>query len=261
MTAKALASFEEHHKGDESVKNAVEEDLRLQERLHHLFQPPPGGTDSFEHVVLARIASRDGADLEDSVDRRDNVTPERSTAIATDIPRPRGTTRWMAAALITVAAGVVWLAIGLRLSDPVPHIEPYFQQRSLVSLYRESLANGFQPYYYCDDPARFGDTFQQRQRVRVELDETPADRNMVGLSYLGGLSRDTTAMLARVGGEAVIVFVDRKDFDNRSLFQDVESTDTGMYVHRSELGELVLYEVSPFATPQMIPYLATRPKH
>ncbi len=75
---------------------------------------------------------------------------------------------------------------------------------------------------------------------------------MVGLTYCGGLSRYTTTMLARVDGQPVMVFVDRRENDEQIVPPDPK---TGLHLFRKELGDLVLYELTPFAEPRVMEYL------
>jgi hypothetical protein len=71
---------------------------------------------------------------------------------------------------------------------------------------------------------------------------------MLGLSYPGGLSRDTTAMLSEVEGEPVMVFVDRASADFAGAAMDA---DPALNVFRDERDGLVFYEVTPLDSPQM----------
>ena len=126
-----------------------------------------------------------------------------------------------------------------------------FEPRQLASLYKEIQAHGFRPYYNCEDPVRFANTFEKRQGQRLALAEMPEGVRMLGLSYLGGLTPDTTAMLGEVNGEQVIVFVER--VSNEELLQSVlESNDTDLKSFvRKERG-LVFIEITPHDEPTLI---------
>jgi hypothetical protein len=71
---------------------------------------------------------------------------------------------------------------------------------------------------------------------------------MLGLSYPGGLSRDTTAMLCKVDGKPVMVFVDRPSKDQPLA---VEHADAKTHVFRQERDGLVFYEVTPLDGPKV----------
>jgi anti-sigma factor RsiW len=132
-------------------------------------------------------------------------------------------------------------------------VAPFFEPRSLAAIYTETVHNGFQPYYLCDDEERFAQTFAKRQGVRLRLAPLPPKRSMAGLSYLGGSSRDATAMLCFVEDRPVVVFVDQAE-NQRHAVSDVPAGES-LFVHESKLGDLVLWEVSPFAQPMMMQFL------
>jgi hypothetical protein len=135
-------------------------------------------------------------------------------------------------------------------------VQPFFQVRPLATIYRESVSLGFRPYYFCDDEERFALTFLKRQDVPLRLTAMPDDQRMIGLSYVGGLSRDTTAILCEYRDQPVIVFVDDRIKDTPSIA--MADIGPGLYVHRAELAGLVLYEVSPFESPLFIEFLQVR---
>lgn len=76
---------------------------------------------------------------------------------------------------------------------------------------------------------------------------------MLGLSYPGGLSRDTTAMLCMVDESPVMVFVDRAAADSELAAQ--VASDSEINVFRSERDGLVMYEVSELETPRAMEFL------
>jgi len=149
-----------------------------------------------------------------------------------------------------IVAGLAWLLV-VR-SFPGEQTGIVFHDRPLADVYHETVEFGFEPYYVCDEDDRFRDTFYYRHGQALRLVETPPGRRMVGLSYLHGISRHTTAMLARVDGEPVIVFVDQLDRDRPMKAPDPA---TGLHQFRRELGNLVMYEVTPRKQPVMMDYL------
>lgn len=147
------------------------------------------------------------------------------------------------AACLLVAIGIgVW-----NMSSNAP-VGAHFEPEPLALLYNETLDQGFRPYYHCEDMPRFADTFESRQGVRLTLGQMPDDTRMLGLSYLGGISRDTTAMLGKVGEEEVMVFVDV--VENRD--QVLENRVPGLNSFVEEKHGLVFVEVSPLETARMI---------
>ncbi len=77
---------------------------------------------------------------------------------------------------------------------------------------------------------------------------------MLGLSYPGGLSRNTTAMLCEVDEQPVMVFVDRLGKDEEVADrQAVPSIEWNVF--RSVRDGLVFYEVLPFEVLRVAKYL------
>jgi hypothetical protein len=129
---------------------------------------------------------------------------------------------------------------------------PYFAPVPLAQIYNKTVDEGFEPYYECRDDERFAKTFQLRQGVPLQLATLPTGSMMKGLSYPGGLSRETTAMLCDVNGEPVMVFVDREERDQKLA---VKNSDPDVNVFREQRDGLVFYEVTPLDEPMMTQYL------
>ncbi len=152
---------------------------------------------------------------------------------------------------IGLAATIVGLFVyGLVRPWSADH-SPVFETQSLVTLYQQELVRGFKPYYECHDMVRFADTFEHRLGVPLTLAEMPEDREMLGISYLGGLSRMTVAMLCQVKGEPVVVFVDLQE--NRNSAAAI-SGDSSCAVFSTERSGMVFYEVTPHSEPNMMEY-------
>jgi hypothetical protein len=158
---------------------------------------------------------------------------------------------WAAAGL-AAAAAVAWAILGNPLADRSGD-GPQFAARPLSDVYREALANGFEPAYVCSEAERFADTFARRQGTPLKLLALPVGVKMLGLAYPGGLSRDTTAMLCRVEGKPVMLFVDRLSADQPLA---LEHCDKSVRVFRSEREGLVFYEVTPHEKARVLDYVA-----
>ncbi len=165
-----------------------------------------------------------------------------------EVAAPRTARRQMV--LIGLAALAAWIIVAWQFSRRRPKT-PFFKPRPLAMIYRETIAAGFEPYYECREEDRFAATFAQRQGQPLRLAEMPAGSRMLGLSYTGGLSRDTTAMLCSVDEQPVMVFVDRLAADQPEMGQ----SDENVRVFRSERDGLVFYEVTPFGQPRVVEFL------
>ena len=154
------------------------------------------------------------------------------------------------AACLLIAIGTLgWVGFSTRL------VEPHFVPQPVVLLFDENIKSGFEPYYHCDDPNRFADTFEARHGRRLVLADLPVDKEMLGISYLGGLSRQTTAMLGQVGQEKAIVFVDSQANQNAIdiATEPVDQLPQWNVFVVKKYG-LVFVEVSGMESPQFIPY-------
>ena len=175
-----------------------------------------------------------------------DVSPATTNANAADISpasRSKFTDTWRIA-LVALAASIAWIAVGMNWFSSSRSDEIAFHSQPLTRVYKQCLNEGFQPYWICDDDAVMAATFQRRQDVPLQLAELPSGRQMVGLSYLAGISRRSTSMLARVDDQPVVVFIDRADRDWKPETGYFE--DEGLHVIRMERYGLVFYEVTPF---------------
>jgi len=154
-------------------------------------------------------------------------------------------------AMVGLAAVLAWVLVVWQLSAP-PAQTPHFEPQPVASVYQEVLDNGFEPYYECRDDKRFADTFLRRQGQALSLATLPEGSRMLGLSYAGGMSRETTAMLCRVEGEPVVVFVDQLEKD---LPLAIKHDPSIAKVHRVVRDGLVFYEVTPFDDARVIEHL------
>jgi hypothetical protein len=81
--------------------------------------------------------------------------------------------------------------------------------------------------------------------------DMPAGTKMEGLTYVGGISRYTTTMLARVGNKPVMVFVDRAN----SGYRPPEPCGSSqLHLFSKQIGSLTLYELTPLDEPKLLEY-------
>lgn len=152
----------------------------------------------------------------------------------------------VAASLFLLAGVVIWQFSQNHRTAPV------FQPRPLAEVYKDTVERGFKPYYHCDDEKRFAEVFAMRHGQPLGLATLPPGRRMLGISYLGGLSRKTTAMLCEVDNRYVIVFVENAENDQPEIA--LANDDPNLNVFSVSKNGLVFYEVSPFRASQMIDY-------
>ncbi len=207
----------------------------IDESLRRSFKFAPIEVDSIvTSLQKANVAEKDAVSNLNETTKKKGITQSALIRFA------------IAATLLISASVLFWM---FRTDDPAIGFDP----RPVAAIYSETVERGFTPYYHCEDDLRFANTFRSRQGVPLALSEMPSDRRMLGISYLGGISRTTTAMLCEVNGEPVLVFVDTQANDekaNKSVDIDGLSGDLNVFV-KSKNG-LVFYEVTPLDSPKML---------
>jgi hypothetical protein len=165
--------------------------------------------------------------------------------------RPRS---WRMVAAITAAAALVWGYLGWQFFGPGPEQPDYNPRKPLASIYATTVAEGFKPRWVCKDDAEFIKTFKDHygQGLVLATADMPMGTKMEGLTYVGGMSRYTTTMLARVDDKPVMVFVDRADCDYRP---PASCGSSGLHLFTKQVGSLMLYELTPLDKPRVMEFL------
>jgi hypothetical protein len=265
MEAGEAAEFAEAIRRDPALQRQVDLQTRIDRSLGEMF-----AVTTPSHAAVAAALVRAGAkvaagaavtsqELElarptGSACAREASAPAVTPAVAGRKVEPavRSTRRYWAAAILATAAALGWALVGLPWSGP-RRDAPLFAARPLVDIYNDAVASGFEPTYECREPERFAATFFERQGKPLQLLTPPVGTRMLGLAYVGGLSRQTTAMLCLVDGERVMVFVDRAAAD-QAIASDLG--DAKLHVFRHQRDGLVFYEVTPLAEPRVTQLLA-----
>ena len=196
---------------------------------------------------LRRISAFEKLDEEEIVHRflrEDSVEVSDRPADSESLSR-RSWVQLAVAAVVLMA-----MSLGIWFYSGTGGIEPIFKARSLASIYSETVDRGFKPYYLCDDDVRFAETFDFRLGQSLALAELPANCQMLGISYPGGISRNTTAMLCTVDDENVLVFVDRVGEPGFEIATAGADDDLNVFIE--EKNGLVFCEVTPLDSAQMI---------
>jgi hypothetical protein len=171
------------------------------------------------------------------------------TPLAQPATKPRR--NWAKIAVAAIAVSLIW---GFLIWQFLPSRRPVIEYKNLplATIYDQTVASGFQPYWVCKDPHEFASTFFTRQGQGLLLADMPAGTKMEGLAYTGGISPSTTTMLARTDGQPIMIFVDRASAD---IHPELPKTETKLHLFRKELGPLVLYELTPLNHPTVMDYL------
>ncbi|MCA9259354.1 MAG: hypothetical protein KDA61_09150, partial [Planctomycetales bacterium] len=232
LDATQRMAFEELLRTHPQLRQEWELQARIDASMGRLFQPVAPTENSL-------------AALRRQIDAERSQPASRISSPSLSTPSGASSTR-RAALILTLAATLGWVVVGFwRTPD---RGEPYFAPEPLADLYRQTLKAGFEPYYECDEPDRFAATFLKRQGRPLALAPMPLGASMLGLSYPGGLSRQTTAMLCLVDEAKVMVFVDRVEADQRIA---ADNAGPDLHVFRTQRDGLVFYEVTPLETSRM----------
>lgn len=212
-------AFERELDRQHDLRSAVEHQQAIDAALKRLVSPP-----SEEQLKLI-------ADRADEAGRR-RISLSRGWRVA-------ARRLAVAAALAggTFGAWQIWDFVrpGARSTSP------YVQQpwRSFEAVYRDKIADGFQPAWICKDDKEFADSFWAVHRQRLLLRELPQGTKALGLAYCHSITPRTSYLLAQAHGERLIVFVDRIERDTQ------QPAPAGLHLFRRQIGKLVLYELSP----------------
>lgn len=205
---------------------------------------------------------RDGTNdpLDDRIDAalRRNFAPPATDELAPALRAAilGGTTRSqpMRGRFMRAAAAVILLVCGswLLVRSFTPDVvNPYDIQphRSALAVYDALSDEGFEPLWQCRDDAEFAGVFMDRHGQPLVITAMPETHAALGIHYANVISPRSTLVLARVNGNNIMLVIDRVDRDT-----DPGSLRDGLFAHRAEVGDLVIYELSPLDEASVIPY-------
>ena len=230
------------HQDSAELKQAQATQNQIDESLRSMFRFDPLDSEQVQELTRKAFESDSSSSVVDK--------PSPPTKLSRD---QSATGRWFAVAVLA-ASVLAFISGGMWWMNGNLPVSPEFQNQPVALLYQESVQTGFRPYYNCEDDQRFADTFESRlgKAVKLAKSEMPEGTRMLGLSYLGGTSREAIAMLSEVEGHRVIVFVDRDGAGQPDV--STEGAE-GLNVHVVERDGLVFAEVSPLEEARMIQYL------
>jgi len=227
-----LSAFERRVRDDSALAAQLALQRRIDGALTRCFVAPPAPS------LTAHVASENGQ----AAQPRIGVRPQRRVV------------RWplAIAAMLVLFIGVPVMVWEWRdiMGVGTPKVQ-YADTRAMALdlAYNQQVGEKqFKPDWVCKDQDEFAGYFVNRLGQPLKMKPLAANATDWGVSYTGGISSRSMGVLARIDGQPVIVFVDRLDCDNREGF----SQACHLNLFRRELGELVLYEVSPFDQPKML---------
>jgi hypothetical protein len=162
---------------------------------------------------------------------------------------------------IAAAAAIVLIGVVVWLARPAPQPQYKIPRPQPVAFglrnhYRAEVHNGFVPMAVCTTPEAFEAWVQQNYGTPLRPTETPEGVQFVGWNYTNLISSYTGILLARVDGQPVIVAMDKAELQTQP---PTEGSGTE-HIFSKEVDGLVLYEVTPFEEPRILPLLAVAKK-
>lgn len=169
--------------------------------------------------------------------------------------------RWWASPRYAIAASVAAAVLlgsaaymllnrggGTVAPPPTPTLIP------LAAAFERIVKAGFEGEVECDHTKQliFAASIWRRTDQALALPmELPAGMTLLGFTKCSCLSYATLMMMARVDGREVVVFFDRRGNADRA--GDPPPVESGLHLHRRDVGAAVLYEISPFESPALLP--------
>ena len=243
LDADARCRFEERLKADPALRQALQAQRHIDEVLRRRFD------EGSVPEAVERLARH--PDPQTGVEAV--VVTGRAHRLLTAKVRP-----WIAVAALLLIALTSWYLIGPPLSTEGDRgvsgemaTRPFEGPKlSLLAHYQAKVDEGFNAYWSCPAP-RFTETYRRRLGQALRLASMSEGVEVLGLAYSHTLTPMTLCLFARVDGQPAIVYADRSavgDEDQPSL-----TGDSGLYLHRREIGELVLYEIAARPSPALLP--------
>lgn len=213
--------------------------------------------ESFEREIERDSALRAQVDTQSLIDAflKRVFAPPASAAPpsgATVVPPPRKL--WAARplpasiAVPLAAAAVLILCVGAwQWWHYEPPIQPRESFASMGEVYRTTLARGFKAQFLCETDRQFATAFNFWLDQPL-LPNRPEHVDWVGISRSRIRSEQTAYILLEVNGRKVLVFVDRYD----PATGEPPPAGANLHIHSRQVNQLMLYEVTPSATPQVL---------
>lgn len=171
------------------------------------------------------------------------AAPDESVLVPGRLKSRRSIPRWLpfaaVAALLIAAGGVWWFAFRIPVRDV------------LTPGYRATVAAGFLPATVCTTDEEFAAWCRQYTGQPIYPGH-PDGVEYVGWNYGNVISRVTCVLLVRVSGEPVVVYMERAD---QMTVKPAATTDPALHIFSKQIGDVMLYEVSPKPTAAVLPAL------
>lgn len=249
-------SGNEHRAGglDPRVEGLLDRyiDGQMDEGEHRAFEAMVAGDPALKREVALR------REAENAILRMFSP-PAAAPALPAMVEERKRSSVWRISRPVLAAAAALALTGALvygyfRYTDPARRWRAQGPGNAVVA-YREIVEKaGFKPYWVCTDEAQFM-RYAEQQTGSAWVVRAPAEVKLVGWGYVDGqLTPTTTTLLAEVGEEKVIVLAAREKMD-RGVEVPKGSGECRLHVFRRQVGDVVLYEITPRREPAVVPFV------
>ena len=159
------------------------------------------------------------------------------------------TRRFAIAAMLVLGVFGAWNIWQFVKPQPAPYPDTG-PRRTLEVAYHEIIDDGFEPAWICRNDQEFLENVRKSLGKDLLIAQVDPGVRVLGLAYANTISPWTVMILAYVDGKPVVVFADRSMAD-RQLPQPAP----GLTLHKREIGEIVLYELSPHKEARVLPQI------
>jgi hypothetical protein len=157
--------------------------------------------------------------------------------------------------LYIAAAAAILLAFGfllINLQPAPPPLRPYIiAKTTLRGQYQAELNAGFEPAVVCTTPDQFQEWVDTNFQQSLRPAETSEAIRLVGWSYSPIVSNYSGILLAFVDDQPVVVVLDRLD----RLDNPPNTGEGPQHIFEKQVNGLILYEITPFDQPRILPLL------
>ena len=236
MTDPMRARFEDQIAHDPSLRAQVDRQHEIDQSLRRLFT-----TTGSAEAILANVMAQPAHAGNGRAYHKQPTTHKRHTGL---VRKPLA----IAAAIVFLVCGPMALYFAWEnFSRPTPVVVNPKPVQPLDVAYRAEVKSGFNCDWECKTQSEFAAYFATGFGQPLMMQDVPAGVASIGLKYAGGITPYTISYMAKVNGQPVMVFADKADADSGQKL-----TDPKLHIFQRQVGDLVLYEVTPLNEPKLL---------
>ncbi len=256
LAAAAQAEFRRELAAKPALQAEILQQRRIDEALRRNFAPPAADA-AWAAVLTARGGNAHAPATPASIPQLANPASAKPSDVKRAARKQSETIKLFSPAGMAIAALLAFVSITSLwitwnkafvpgTTSPYPTASAPFL--TLAAAYQSELQRGFKPLWLCRNEQELAGTVFKYMDQGLLWANVPQHVSLLGLSISKTLSPRTVVMLAKVNGREVALFIDRKANDKPPQIDP----SSGLRAFRGEVGELVLYEVTPLDKPALL---------